>query len=145
MDWKNTDEIEASFRQIEHSLDVRLEQACVNLVNKGIVLREDSNRSGIGGHSYTSFVWSFHFEKREAFGSEIKRATVQLWYREPIMEGDSQRMEITSVAEIFQIGKQSRLCEVREMFYPIEQFLTMKMDQLILENFAATEQILSKY
>jgi hypothetical protein len=61
------------------------------------------------------------------------------------MEGDSQRMELTSVAEIFQIGKQSRLCEVREMFYSIEQFLTMKMDQFILENFDATEQILSKY
>ena len=145
MGWKTTAEIEASFRPIEHSLDAMLEQIRASLVNKGIVLREDSNRSGFGGHSYTTFRWSFHFEKREALGSEIKRATARLNYLEPIMEEDPQTIEVTSLAEIFQIGKQSRVREIREIIYLIDQFLNMKMDQVISDNIAAAKQILSKY
>lgn len=145
MGWKTTAESEASFRPIEHSLDVMLEQIRASLVNKGIVLREGSNRSGFGGHGYDYFSWSFHFEKREALGSEIKLATARLKYLEPIMEEDSQTIEVSSIAEIFQTGKQSRVCEIKEMIYPIEQFLTMRMDQVISDNIAAAEQILSKY
>ena len=145
MGWKTFAEIEASFRPIEHSLDTMLEEICASLVNKGIVLREDSNRTGVGGHSYTTFRWSFHFEKRAAYGSEIKRATVRLNYLEPIIEEDPQIIEVTSVAEIFQTGKQSRFIEASEKTYPINQFLNIKMDSIILENITAAEQILSKY
>jgi hypothetical protein len=121
------------------------EQTSPSLINEGIVWRNESNRSGAGVHSFPSFIWSFHFEKREAYGSEIKRATVRLWYREPFMEEDSQRIEVGSVAEIFQTGKQSRLSEVIEMFYPIKQFLPMRMDQVIIDNLATAEQFLAKY
>lgn len=145
MRWKTTAEIEASFRPIEHLLDGMLEQAYASLINRGIVLREDSNRSGFGGHSYTTFRWSFHFEKRQAYRSEIKRATTRLNYLEPIMEEDPQIMEVTSVAEVFQIGKESRVSEISEMLYPINQFLNMRMDSIIFESIAAAEQILSKY
>jgi hypothetical protein len=145
MGWKNIADIEASFRHIEQSLDVMLEQVRPSLVNKGIVLRDDSNRSGAGGHDFAAFIWSFHFEKREDYGSEIKRANVRLWYREQLMEEDPQTIEVSSVAEIFQTGKQSRVCEVKKMIYPIEQFLTMRMDQVIIELLASAEQILAKY
>jgi hypothetical protein len=145
MGWKNITEVEASFRHIEPSLDEMLEQARASLVNKGIVLHDDSNRSGAGGHDFAYFTWSFHFEKREDYGSEIKRATVRLYYREQLMEEDPQTIEVTSVAEIFQIGKQSRVREVREMIYPIEQFLTMRIEQVIIDNLVAAEQILAKY
>jgi hypothetical protein len=145
MGWKNIADVEASFRHIEQSLDVMLEQVRAGLVNKGIVLRDESNRSGVGGHDFAYFAWIFHFEKREDYGSEIKRATVRLSYREQLMEEDSQTIEVGSVAEIFQTGKQSRVCEVKKMIYPIEQFLTMRMDQVIIEQLAAAEQFLAKY
>jgi hypothetical protein len=61
------------------------------------------------------------------------------------MDEDSQTIEVTSVAEIFQIGKQSRVREVREMIYPIEQFLNKRMDQVIIDNLVAAEQFFAKY
>jgi hypothetical protein len=145
MGWKNIADVEASFRHIERSLDVMLEQICASLVNKGIVLRDDSNRSGVGGHDFAYFAWIFHFVKREDYGSEIKRASVRLYYHEQLMEEDPQTIEVSSVAEIFQTGKQSRVCEVKKMIYPIEQFHTMRMDQVIIDNLASAEQILAKY
>lgn len=145
MGWKNIADVKASFRRIEQSLDAMLEEVRTGLVNKGIVLRDDSTRSGGGGYDFPYFTWSFHFVKREDFGSEIKRATVRLYYREQLMEEDPQTIEVGSVAEIFQTGKQSRVLEVKEMIYPIEQFLTMRMDQVIIEELAAAEQFLAKY
>jgi hypothetical protein len=78
MGWKNITEVEASFHRIEHTLDMMFEQVRPSLVNKGIVWRDNSNRSGAGSHDFAYFTWSFHFEKREDYGSEIKRATVRL-------------------------------------------------------------------
>lgn len=61
------------------------------------------------------------------------------------MEEDPQIIEVTSLAEIFQIGKQSRVREIREIIYPIDQFLIMRMDKVVIENIAVAEQILAKY
>ncbi|MDQ3800347.1 MAG: hypothetical protein M3384_12925 [Acidobacteriota bacterium] len=144
MSWRTIEEAEASFRPIERMLDAMLEESRANLVNEGILLREDSNRTGFGGHSYPAFIWSFHFEKRQPYGSEIKRATAQLTYRETLAEGEPQKMEVTSYAEIFQTGKQSRFSEGRKMLYPIDRFLSMRMDLIIIDCIAEAERILSK-
>jgi hypothetical protein len=141
MNWKTTAEAEVSFRPIERMLD----ESRSNLVNEGILMREESNRTGFGGHSYPAFIWGFHFENRQPFVSDIKRAKVQLTYRETLLEGESQRMEVTTVAEIFQIGKQSRFSEGRKMIYPIDQFLNMRMDSIIIDCIATAKQVLSKY
>ena len=144
-DWKTTAEAEAAFRPIERRLDAMLEESRTRLVNEGIVLREDSNRTGFGGHSYPAFIWSFHFEKHQPFGSEIKRAKVQLTYRETFQVEAPHRMEVRSVAEIFQTGKLSRVIEVKEVLYPIDQFLNMRMDLIIIDCIANAEHFLSKY
>jgi hypothetical protein len=137
-------EVESSFRPIERMLDAMLKEARTLLQRKGVAVRDGSNRSGFG-HGYSYFVWAFNFEKREDYGSEIKRATARLWYFEPALKGESQRIEVTSVAEIFQIGKPSRVRETTEMDFPIEQFFTMKMDQVVLDCIAAARQTLAKY
>jgi hypothetical protein len=145
MDFRNTTEIETSFRSLEQRLDAMLEDARAGLEREGIASVDDSNRSGFDGSGIPAFVWHFRFVRREDFGSEIKRATVRLRYGEPALEGESQRVEVTSVAEIFQIGKQSRVAEVMEMVYPLEQFLNLKMERVIMDWIAAAEQILAKY
>lgn len=137
-------EVEASFRPVERMLDTMLEEARTCLDQEGIAVRDDSNRSGFG-HGFSYFVWAFNFEKREAFGSEIKRATARLWYFEPALEEELQTIKVTSVAEIFQIGKQSRVLEWKEEAYPIKQFLNMRMEQVIMDCLAFAEQILAKY
>lgn len=144
MNWRTIDEAEASFRPVERMLDAMLEESRASLVSEGIILREESNRTGFGGHSYPAFSWSFHFERRQPYGSEIKRATTKLTYRETLLQGEPQQMEVAFVAEIFQIGKQSRFCEGREMIYPIDQFLNMRMDLIIIDWIAAAEHILSE-
>ncbi|HYP51489.1 MAG TPA: hypothetical protein VEQ34_11160, partial [Pyrinomonadaceae bacterium] len=119
-------EVEASFRPLERKLDAMLEEARARLNDEGIAVRDESNRTGFGG-GFSDFVWAFDFEKREDYGSEIKRAKARLWYFEPDMKGEPRKIEVTSVAEIFQIGKQSRVYEVSKVVYPIEQFLNLKM------------------
>jgi hypothetical protein len=145
MDFRDTNEMEAAFRPVEQRLDAMLEEARPTLERERIFLSEHSNRSGFGGHSYPAFTWSFHFEKRHWYGSEIKRATARLTYQETCREGEPQRMEIISMAEIFQTGKQSRVREIKEMLYPIDQFLNMRMDLIIIDCIADAQQVLSKY
>lgn len=144
MEFKTHVEVEASFRPIERMLDTMLEEVRACLENRGIVIRDDSNRSGFG-HGFSYFIWAFDFEKQEAFGSEIKRAMAELWYLEPSLQEEFQRIEVTSGAEIFQIGKQSRMKEVRKTVYPIDQFLNLKMDQVIMDCIEYAEKSLAKY
>ena len=143
-DFRTIDEMEAIFRPIEQKLDSMLEQARPILEHEQILLSEHSNRSGFGGHSHPAFTWSFYFEKREPYGSEIKRATIQLTYRVTELEAEPRQIEVTSIAEIFQIGKQSRIREKKEMLYSIDQFLNMKMDLIIIDCTTDSEQTLSK-
>lgn len=121
MDYRTINEMEAIFRPVEQRLDALLEQARPILEHEQILLSEHSNRSGFGGHSHHAFIWSFQFEKREPFGPEIKRATTRLTYRVTELEGEPQQIEVTSIAEVFQIGKQSRIREIKEMLYSIDQ------------------------
>ena len=144
MSFRPINEIEASFRSVEQRLDAMLEIARARLEREGIALSDISNRSGFDG-GFPAFAWGFRFVKREDFGSEIKRATVRLEYREPALEGEPQMIEDTFVAEIFQIGKQSRVRETSKMVYPIGQFLDMSMDQVVTDRIAAAGLILAKY
>ncbi|HEX8251069.1 MAG TPA: hypothetical protein VF599_23040 [Pyrinomonadaceae bacterium] len=145
MDFRTTAEIEASFRSMEQRLDAMLEAARAGLERERIASVDDSNRSGFDGSGMPSFAWRFRFVKQEDFGSEIKRATVRLRYGEPILKGESQKIEATSVAEIFQIGKKSRVTEIRKMVYPLEQFLDLSLNQVIADFVAPAEQFLAKY
>lgn len=145
MDFRTISEMEAIFRPVEQRLDAMLENARPILEHEQILLSEYSNRSRFGGHSHPAFSWSFQFDKREPFGSEIKRATTQLTHRVTELEGEPQQIEVTSIAEIFQIGKESRVREISKTFYPINQFLNMRVDQVIFDNIAAAEQILAKF
>jgi hypothetical protein len=144
MGFKDNAEVEASFRPVEQRLNAMLEKVRSRLEDKGITVRDDSNRSGFGG-GFPYFTWAFNFVKREDYGSEIKRATARLWYFEPALEEEPQTIKVTSVAEIFQIGKQSRVSEVSDVVYPIEQFLNMKMEQVIIERLADAERLLAEY
>jgi hypothetical protein len=137
-------EIEASFRRVEQMLDTMLEESRRYFEREGIGLRDGSNRSGF---DWTSpyFVWAYYFEKREAYGSEIKRAEARLWYREPAYKDESRRIEVTSGAEIFQIGKESRLREITKATYSIERFLDVGLREVVISCIAAAEQVLAKY
>lgn len=142
-DYRTTAEIEASFRSLERRLDAMLDEARHVLEHERIALHDASNRSGFGG-GFPYFVWGFRFVRQEPFRSEIKRATVRLNYLEPALEGESRRIEVTFNAEIFQIGKHSRVTEGGKTVYEIEQFLNMRMDQVVMDFIAAAEQILAK-
>lgn len=145
MTFRPDTEIEASFRQVERMLDAMLEESRMYLEREGIDLRDATNRSGFDGSGFPSFSWVYHFEKRMPFGSEIKLAAASLCYREPVYEGETQSIEVTSGAQIFQIGKQSRVNAWEEEVYPIGDFLKMKMDQVIKSCFASAERVLAKY
>jgi hypothetical protein len=108
MSFRLNGEIEASFRRVEQMLDTMLEESRAYIEREGIGLRDESNRSGFDPGGFPYFVWAYYFEKREAYGSEIKRAEARLSYREPVYKDESRMIEVTSGAEIFQIGKQSR-------------------------------------
>lgn len=84
MSFRSTTDIEASFRIIERRLDAMLGESRVHLERERIALRDDSNRSGFSKDGFPYFMWGYHFERREAFGSEIKAAAVNLRYVEPI-------------------------------------------------------------
>lgn len=143
MNFKPTAEIEASFRRVERKLDAMLEESRACLVGERITLRDDSNRSGFDKCGFPSFVWEYHFERREAYGSEIKAAAANLRYVEPIEEEEAQEINLDTVAEIFQIGKQSRIKEKRERIYSIERFLNVRLDQVVMNSIADAEQALS--
>ena len=145
MSLKSTPEVEKSFRRVEQMLDSMLEETRAYLELERIAVRDSSNRSGFDGGGFPSFTWAYQFEKRTPYGSEIKSSVARLWYREPVYEDEIQRIEVTSVAQIFQIGKLSRVSEKKEWVCPIEKFLNMKMDQVIMDCFAVSEQVLVKY
>lgn len=121
-----------------------LEESRTYLEREQIALRDDSNRSGFG-HGFPHFVWNYWFEKREAYRGEIKRAAADLWYFEPAEEGEAQVIKVTSIAEIFQIGKFSRVIETEDRYEPIEKFLNMKLEQVVANCFMFAEQVLVKY
>jgi hypothetical protein len=144
MGFRDTAEIEASFRPVERRLDEMLGRARERFEQERIALIDRSNRSGFGG-GFPYFVWSFNFEKREEFGSEIKRSTARLWYLEPALEDEPQTIEVTSHAEIFQISKQSRVRESTKTIYPLQEFLEMEMDEVVTDCLAVAERVLAKY
>lgn len=145
MGFRPDSEPEASFRGVEQMLDAMLEESRTFLEREGIRLRDATNRSGFDGGGYPSFIWAYHFEKRTPFGSEIKLAAASLWYREPVYEEDAQTIKVASSAQIFQVGKQSRVLEWKEEVYPVWDFLKTKMEQVITNCFAFAEQVLAKY
>jgi hypothetical protein len=145
MDIRTDTEIKASFREIERKLDAMLEDARPRLERERIVSFDESNRTGFDGGGYPAFDWDFRFVRREDFGSEIKRATARLQYREPVLKEDSRKVEVMSAAEIFQIGKPSRVAEATKTVYPLEQFLDLKIEQIVIDSIAAAEKILAKY
>ena len=110
-----------------------------------IGLRDETNRSGFDPVASPSFVWAYHFERREAYGSELKVASARVSYREPVYEEEAQRISIASVAEIFQTGKQSRVKEIKEEAFSIERFLNAGLEQIVMHCIAAAEQVLAKY
>lgn len=126
-------------------LDEMLEETRAFIEREGIKLRDTTNRSGFDGSGFPAFQWTYHFEQRTPFGSEIKVAAAVLLYREPVCKDESPTIEVSSGAYIFQIGKQSRVSEWKEEVYPIEDFLKMKMEQVIINCFAFAEQVLAKY
>jgi hypothetical protein len=144
MNFKHITEIEASFRRIEQMLDAMLEESRTYLERERIALRDDSNRSGFD-KGFPYFVWGYQLEKREAYRSEIKVAAANLRYLEPSIEEEAQIMSVTSIALIFQIGKQSRVREIKERLYPIEEFLAMKLNQVIMNCIVEAEQVLAAY
>jgi hypothetical protein len=145
MSFRPNSEIEASFRRVEQMLDAMLEESRTFLEREGIRLRDATNRAGFDGSGFPSFIWAYDFEKRTPFRSEIKLAAASLWYREPVYEDESQTINVKSSAQIFQIGKQSRVREWKEEVYPMDDFLKMKMEQVIMNCFAFSEQVLVKY
>ena len=126
-------------------LDAMLEESRTFLEREGIRLRDSTNRTGFDGGGFPAYEWTYHFEQRTPFGSEIKVAAASLSYREPVCKDQSPTIEVSSGAYIFQIGKQSRVSEWKEEVYPIEDFLKMKMEQVIINSFAFAEQVLAKY
>jgi hypothetical protein len=145
MNLRHKSEIEASFRRVEQMLDEMLEETRVFIESESIKLRDSTNRSGFDGSGFPAFQWTYYFEKRTPFGSEIKVAAASLSYREPVYKDQSPTIEVSSGAYIFQIGKQSRVSEWKDEVYPIEDFLKMKMEQVIINCFAFAEKVLAKY
>ncbi len=144
MNYKPLTDIEASFRRIEQRLDAMLEESRSYLESERIALRDESNRSGFD-KGFPYFVWGYNFEKREVYRSELKVATANLRYIEPILEGEAQIIKVGSAAQIFQIGKLSRVQEVKETTYPIEEMLNMKLNQIVMHCIAIAEQVLAAY
>jgi hypothetical protein len=138
-------EIEASFRQMERMLDTMLEDSRAYFEREGIGLRDESNRSGFDPVNAPSFVWAYYFERREAYGSEIRRAEARLWYREPVYTDESRRIEVTTGAEIFQIGNQSRVREMTKAVYSVERFADAGLRRVVMDCIVAGEQVLAKY
>ena len=130
---------------MEQVLDAMLEELRAYLEREGIAVTDNSNRSGFDGSGFPSFTWAYRFEKRTPFRSEIKLAAAALWYREPVYEGEAQTITVTSIAQIFQIGKQSRVQESKKEDYPIGDFLKMKMEQVIMNCFTVAGMVLAKY
>ena len=145
MNLRHKSEIEASFRRVEKILDEMLEKTRAFIESRDIRLRDSANRSGFDGSGFPAFQWTYHFEQRTPLGSEIKVAAASLSYREPVCKDESPTIEVSSGAYIFQIGKQSRVSEWKEEVYPIEDFLKMKIEQVIINSFAFAEQVLAKY
>ena len=144
MNYKTITEIEVSFRQVEQVLDAMLEESRTYLERERIAVRDNSNRSGFD-RGFPYFVWGYNFEKREAYRSEIKVAAANLHYLEPAIEEEAQIINVASMAQIFQTGKQSRVTEIKKWIYPIEEFLNMKMEQIIMNCIVAAEEVLATY
>ena len=145
MNLRHKSEIEASFRRAEQMLDAMLEETRTFIEREGIRLRDSTNRSGFDGSGFPAFQWTYQIEKRTPYGSEIKVAAACLSYREPVCKNQSPTIEVSSGAYIFQICKLSRVSEWKDEVYPIEDFLKMKMEQVIINCFAFAEEVLAQY
>lgn len=118
---------EEQFRFAEAAVDRMVRDALPVLRAAEISIHDRSNREGFRGDRLM-LALSFQHQA-QASAPEIAMVTVTLGYNEPVEAEEEAVLELDGVAEIFQIGKESRC---RQQYY--SQVLLAEVEHLGLAN-----------
>lgn len=99
----------------------------------GILITDRSNRSCFDRSGYPYCLWHLRFERSFPHGSEVARASAELEFVEPWETTQPREVVARSLAEIFQIGKQSRIAERTEQRIPAEEAGGLDVAKLVVE------------
>lgn len=117
---RSTAEIKAAFAHTLKLLDDRVAALRPALEEAGIDITDRSNRSCFDRSGYPYCLWHLRFERRFPHGSEVALASAELQFLEPLEASTPRELVLSSVAEIFQVGKQSRIEERAEHRVPAD-------------------------
>src|SRR4030095_1915701 len=97
-----------------------------------------SSRSGRDSY----FLWSFHFERRNAHGAELVAVAADVSYFEPWATQESCEVETQWTAEIFQTGQVSRFKREGTRKIPIGAFLRDDLAAIVQKLIHEAEHVL---
>lgn len=119
---RSTDHFHTTFALTCQLLDRLLDDARLRLEAAGLTITERSNRTGFdhwSGYPYAH--WEVHFRRELEHGSEIAAASARLSFFEPLDDTVQRELTATSIAEIYQTGKQSRVDDRSEQRIAISE------------------------
>jgi hypothetical protein len=128
-----TAEIEAAFARTLRTLDDRVAASRPALEAIGIFITDRSNRSCFDRSGYPYCLWRLRFDRSYPHGSEVARASAELEFFEPLKVSTPRELVARSVAELFQIGKQSRVDDRAERRLPADASGELDVEKLVVQ------------
>jgi hypothetical protein len=125
------EELKASFDRVVAVLDSALASARPLLDAQGIEVHDRSNRSCYDRSGYPVCRWTVRFDKQSVHGSEIALASADLEFMEPADDASERHLRADSIAEIYQIGKQSRVKDRLQQRIPVEELDRLDLYALV--------------
>ncbi|MHC4178588.1 MAG: hypothetical protein ACYSWU_13840, partial [Planctomycetota bacterium] len=122
---------EASFRDIERSLDQLIEKDRSEFAEQDIGVTDESVRS----YGYDPLLsWSYRFEGRRAHrGPEIALVTVRISFHEPTDIHSQHNVSLWCRSEIFQEGQLSRWEKTTEDSLPVAEVIARGVAEIVCE------------
>ena len=145
MSLRPENEIKFYFAQAAQTLDLLLEQIRPQLEFNQILIHDESNRSGFDKSGVPYYLWEYRFEKRMPYGSEFMLASVRLSYLEPPVPHEVGNLRASWTAEVFQIGKESRVKESGEQKLLLGELNAAELGKLVSSLIARAQAALSEH
>jgi hypothetical protein len=129
-----------AFRTVERELDRLVEHAMARLLASDVRVEDESARQ----YHYKNelLVWTYRFQTSWPVGSEIAQITVRLQFAEFDEPPALIKVEVRTVAEVFQVGQISRVRNADWRVVTLERLMADGVDAVVLDEIAAARKLL---
>ena len=130
----------STFRLVERELDRLVGAAMSRFVASGVHVHDKSARE----YHYKNelLVWAYGFETSWPLGSERAQITVRLQFAEFDGPPERGKVEVRTIAEVFQVGQMSRVRKQDWRVVTFERLCADGIDTVVFEEIATAKKLL---